>query len=212
MASQLGRADIVVKVPDSYLGIGDSFWSYGKEYTSEAELAELLAREYANREAIVLELVRPKPSLGVHSLDILTVRSPTDGVKVLSVVLWTNCSTDSSHSCQEGYMIDCETEQVVSPCSWYCAAFSKMNAPLVGTKFPGVRQACRKAVAAHNKVPHKWLVAVGWDAMVMEKDEVIFFEGNFAGARTPRRLFLSVRAMVSAIVNVFWPFGEKTSV
>ena len=34
-----------------------------------------LAAEYAGKEALVLELVRPKKSLGVHSLDIVTLRA-----------------------------------------------------------------------------------------------------------------------------------------
>jgi hypothetical protein len=157
-------------------------------------------------------MVRPRKDLGVHSLDILAVRTPNDGVKVLSVLLWTNCTTDSSHSCQEGYMVDVESETIVGAANWYCAAFAEMNAPLVGAKYPGVREACEKAVAAHNQIEEQWLVAVGWDAMVMPKSEIVFFEGNFAGARTPRRVFVSFAAVCAAVWNVFWPFGQRNSV
>jgi len=209
---ELNCSDLVIKVPDGYLGIGDSFWNYGTDYSSLEELELKLRQQYSEQEVLVLEMVRPRKDLGVHSLDILTVRTPDDGVKVLSVLLWTNCTTDSSHSCQEGYMVDVESETIVGAANWYCAAFAEMNAPLVGTKYPGVREACEKAVAAHNKIEEKWLVAVGWDAMVMPKSEIVFFEGNFAGARTPRRMFLSAAAMCSAVWNVFWPFGQKNSV
>ena len=44
-----------------------------------------------------------------------------------------------------------------------------------------MKAACEKAVAAHKKSGAKWLVAVGWDCMVMNDNEVVFFEGNFAG-------------------------------
>merc|ERR1712166_1361254 len=209
---ELNCSDLVIKVPDGYLGIGDSFWNYGTDYSSLEELELKLQQQYSEQEVLVLEMVRPRKDLGVHSLDILTVRTPDDGVKVLSVLLWTNCTTDSSHSCQEGYMVDVESETIVGAANWYCAAFAEMNAPLVGTKYPGVREACEKAVAAHNKIEEQWLVAVGWDAMVMPKSEIVFFEGNFAGARTPRRMFLSASAMCSAVWNVFWPFGQKNSV
>lgn len=209
---ELDGSDLVIKVPDSYLGIGDSFWNHGRDYTTQEELESLLSKEYPDKEVMVLELVRPKKELGVHSLDILTVRTPKDGARVLSVLLWTNCTTDSSHSCQEGYVIDVETEQIVGACNWYCAAFAEAKSPLVGTKYPGVRKACQSAVAAHNSIKEKWLVAVGWDAMVMEKEKVVFFEGNFAGARTPRRVFLSLKTLVSALWYNFWPFGTDNTV
>jgi len=211
----LNKSDLVIKVPDSYLGIGDSFWNYGADYLMDADkgskgktLQELLDKNYDGQEVLVLELVRPAKHLGVHSLDILTIRTPDDDVKVLSVILWDNCTTSSSHSCQEGYMVDVETEEVVSAAAWYCAAFSDMNTPRLGQKFPGVKKACHQAVNAHKLIKEKWLVAVGWDAMVMEKDELVFFEGNFAGARTPRRVFLSAYSMFCALWENFWPFGS----
>jgi len=208
----LGESDLVVKIPDAYLGIGDSFWNHGRDYKTEEDLKVLLAKNYVNKEAMILELVRPKKELGVHSLDIVTIRVPGGGVKVLSVLLWTDCTTDSSHSCQAGYVVDIESETVISPASWYCAAFAKMNAPLIGSKYPGVKAACEKAIAAHlSCTTEQWLVAVGWDCMVMSKNELVFFEGNFAGARTPRRMFLSAIALFYAIQEVFWPFGGSVT-
>jgi hypothetical protein len=103
-----------------------------------------------------------------------------------------------------------ETETLTAPAGWYAIAFTKMNAPLIGTKFPGVKQACELCVKAHRDIKYKWLTAVGWDLMVMDNDELVFFEGNFAGARTPRRIFLSLDNFIEFMYNYFWPFGSST--
>jgi hypothetical protein len=63
-------------------------------------VTQYIGNEFDQKVALVLELVRPKPELGVHSLDIITMRTPDDDVKVVSVLLWTDCTTDSSHSTQ----------------------------------------------------------------------------------------------------------------
>ena len=207
----LHKHDIVVKINDSYLGIGDLFWIAGEHYTCEADLLNKLESEYQGKVAHILELVRPKKSLGVHSLDVLTMRTPDDDVKVFSVLLWTDCTTNSSHSCQAGYVVDCETEMIVSAAEWYSAYFASMKAPLVGTKFPGVKEACKKAVAAHKDIEHKWLTVIGWDLMITA-DDLVFFEGNFAGARTPRRMFLSLANLMQFTASCFWPFGKGNSV
>ena len=85
----------------------------GIDYNTEEEVKKYLKKEYKNKEALVLELVRPKASLGVHSMDVVTIRTPGDDVKVLSCLLWTDCTTSSSHSTQAGYVLDVETETVV---------------------------------------------------------------------------------------------------
>eukprot|EP00659_Diplonema_papillatum_P022207 gene22207-34080_t len=210
MAHSLGKCDVVVKLPDSFLGIGDSFWSYGKEYSSMQDLETALKANYDGKEALVLEMVRPKKSLGVHSIDIVTVRTPNDDVKILSCLLWTDCTTSSSHSCRAGYTIDVETETITAAAAWYSPFFATMDTPLIGTQMHGVRQACITAVAAHRALGEKWLTAVGWDAMIME-DELVFFEGNFAGARTPRRIFLSLECVLEFIGTFAWPFGKGRS-
>lgn len=172
----------------------------------------MLKDNYLGKEVLVLELVRPRKDLGVHSLDCITVRQPGGDVKVLTCILWTDCTTNSSHSCRAGYVVDVETETVVAAANWYCAAFANMKSPLIGTKYPGVRAAAEKAVTAHKNCGMEWLIAVGWDGMVMPDNEVVFFEGNYAGARTPRRMFISWRAMLCAVWNVFWPFGANNTV
>eukprot|EP01062_Namystynia_karyoxenos_P070493 TRINITY_DN65880_c0_g1_i1.p1 TRINITY_DN65880_c0_g1~~TRINITY_DN65880_c0_g1_i1.p1 ORF type:complete len:483 (+),score=152.30 TRINITY_DN65880_c0_g1_i1:113-1450(+) len=199
----VGASDVVVKVPDSFLGIGDSFWNNGKDFNSEEELRQKLAQSYAGKEAMVLELCRPKKSLGVHSLDIVTLRRRDGSVKVLSALLWTDCTDSSSHSCRAGYIVDVDSELIVAPTRWYSPAFAQMQAPLVGQRMRGIRKACETAVRAHEAIEEKWLTSVGWDCMIME-DEVVFFEGNFAGARTPRRIFLSWASLKEFVRNWAW--------
>jgi hypothetical protein len=58
---------------------------------------------------------------------------------------------------------------------------------------------------------YKWLTAVGWDCMILKNNEVVFFEGNFAGARTPRRMFMSFEHFWAFTTNLFWPFGHGNS-
>lgn len=217
MNHELGETDIVVKLEDAFLGIGDSFWKYGVEYNSldslKAKMKETYdTDEFRSRVALVLELVRPKPELGVHQLDIITMRTPDDDVKVISVLLWADCTNDSSHSTRAGYTIDIETETVVAPAGWYSPFFATMKTPLLGTKYHGVKEACEKAVRAHKNIEYKWLTAVGWDCMIMKNDEIVFFEGNFAGARTPRRMFLSLQNLKGFLSHFFWPFSRGGSV
>jgi hypothetical protein len=67
------------------------------------------------------------------------------------------------------------------------------SAPLVGLKIDGVRAACLTAIAAHEEVlksGHGWLTTIGWDCM-MTNDGPVFFEGNVAAYRTPRRMTLT---------------------
>jgi hypothetical protein len=69
------------------------------------------------------------------------------------------------------------------------------SAPLIGLKVNGVRAACLSAIAAHEEVlnsGHGWLTTIGWDCMITD-DGPVFFEGNVAAYRTPRRMTLSPR-------------------
>jgi len=218
--------NIVVKLPDSYLGIGDSFWNFGEDFNNLDELkAKLMATygpsgKFAADDAIVMECVYPKKDIfkshapsysDTHSIDIVTIRTPDDDVKVLSVLLWADCTTGSSHSTRAGYTVDVKTETVQDACGWYSTYFTTMDTPLLGMKIDGIKRACAAAVQAHKNIEHKWLTAVGWDCMVIE-DELVFFEGNFAGARTPRRIFLGSAHMKNFISNFYWPFGSGSNV
>ena len=72
--------DLVVKLPDSYLGIGDSFWRRGKDFKTVDDVREHLAKEYDGKAALILDLARPHKQHGVHSFDIVTIRTPDGGV------------------------------------------------------------------------------------------------------------------------------------
>lgn len=41
-----------------------------------------------------------------------------------------------------------------------------------------------------------FLKMVGWDCMLMKNGEMVFFEGNFAAARIPRRMFLAAENLI----------------
>ena len=191
------------KISDSYLGIGDRVFrrgvASGGDFDCLEDVQALLAAdtEYARKSAVLCELVHPTSELSlastgfsnVHSLDIVTIRTRS-GVRVLTVLLWTDCTDWSSHSCQAGYVVDVHSETIVAPTAWYSPYFAKQASNLLGTRLPGVRDACAKAVAAHERSTLPWLTSVGWDAMITPEG-VVFFEGNVAAYRTPRRMFLT---------------------
>lgn len=87
-------------------------------------------------------------------------------------------------------MIDTTTEEIVCPTAWYAPYFANQATDLIGVKVPGTAEAVRKAVAAHEQAMEPWLTAIGWDCMITEQGAV-FFEGNVAAQRTPRRIFLT---------------------
>jgi len=199
-----GLANLVCKISDSYLGIGDKVLTRGKasggDFDTLADIQAILAADpaYAGKDAILCEFVFPHPTLAlssagygqVHSLDIVTIRTKA-GVRVLTCLLWTDCEEWSSHSCQAGYLMDVHSETIVAPTAWYSPYFATMPAALLGTRVPGVREACRLAIAAHEASTLPWLTSVGWDAMITPEGAV-FFEGNVAAYRTPRRMHLSL--------------------
>lgn len=83
--------------------------------------------------ALVLEYLRPRASMGVHSLDILTVRTAaasgaTPAFKVVSVLLWCQCSGSTSHSAHEGYVVDYRSEKVVATAPW-CVMQQMLGVP-----------------------------------------------------------------------------------
>jgi len=207
-----GISDLVCKLTDSYIGIGDRTFKRGVDFCTSATAADptgpLTAAlqadpRYAGKRAILTELVAPvkKETLrlstgdfsNVHSLDIITVRDSAGNVGVLSCVLWTNCKTWTTHTCGDGYVIDARTEIIVGRPSFYSFAFAKERDPklpsLVGMKVPGVHEALQKACAAHAKSELPWLTSIGWDAMITDEG-VVFFEGNVGTMRTPRYMFM----------------------
>jgi hypothetical protein len=207
MHHDIGKSDIVMKVENSYLGIGDKFMTNGVEFSTVEDLDKICKEEYEGQEVLALEIVRPIKSLGVHSLDIVTIAT-ANGPKVLTVLIWNDCTGTSSHTSRSGYCIDVKTSKIVSPCKWYSPYFASMDVKHLGTKVPGVEEACRSAIAAHTKLleTQPWMRMVGFDCMIMRNEQIVFFEGNFAAARFPRRVFLSLSNMIEFIWNVKWPF------
>ena len=184
------QLDLEVKLPDSYLGIGDKYLAFGQDFQTEAEIEAVLRAEYAGKEAFLLDWIRPRRNMEVHQLDILTMRT-AEGIKPLNVLYWGDCADGkSSHSTRAGYVCDYRTERIVAPAKWYSYYFAQMAAPRVGESLPGLREAVRYACAAHERIEREqpWLKVCGWDCMLTDQRGPVFFEGNFACARTPRRL------------------------
>ena len=69
-----------------------------------------------------------------------------------------------------------------------------MKPKQIGKHLPGIKQAVRDCVRAHENMGLDWMPMVGWDCVLTNKDAV-FFEGNFAAQRLPRRIFLSWKLM-----------------
>ncbi len=198
-----GSADLVTKICDSYLGIGDRVLGRGGSgplgFKTHADVHAILAAdpEYAGRPAMVCELVSPATGVRIsssgfgntHSLDLITMRTRR-GVQLVTALLWTDCDGWSSHTCSAGYIIDVETETIVAPTAWYSPHFATQKSSLVGARIPGAKEACAAAVRAHEACKLPWMTTIGWDAMLTD-DGVCFFEGNVSAYRTPRRVFLS---------------------
>jgi hypothetical protein len=199
------ETDIVVKLPDSYLGIGDLFLEYEKDFKTEDDVKAILKKEHPGKTGVLLlDWIRPRKDMEVHQLDIVTVRT-AEGVKPLSILYWGDCSGPSSHSCRAGYICDYESESIIAPAKWYSYAFVNMKAKSIGQKLPGLKDAVNTAIKAHEKIEFKWLKAAGWDCMITDRRGPVFFEGNLAGARFPRRVFLdwaNLRYLPKAVLAV----------
>ena len=93
MYEEVTNKDVVLKLADSYLGIGDKFLQFGKDFTNQGDLEQLIKSEpmYSqggsevfgkSGKVLLISWIRPKEDLGVHSLDILTINSSDEGFKV----------------------------------------------------------------------------------------------------------------------------------
>jgi len=199
--------DVVCKIVDGYLGIGDLFLTKGKDFNGNEDLERLMIRNetYKGKSVILLEWVRPEPNIGVHQIDVVTIKTRKHGVVPLSILLWADCTGPSSHSSQCGYVIDYETETVVSATEWYTYFFLGKPAKRIGQKIEGIKKGVEMCIKMHEEIKEPWLRAVGWDFMVCNQSAVatdggvptknVFFEGNFAHQRFPRRVFLSWKSL-----------------
>mmetsp|Transcript_74225 Transcript_74225/g.194672 ORF Transcript_74225/g.194672 Transcript_74225/m.194672 type:complete len:450 (+) Transcript_74225:40-1389(+) len=207
---QLG--DIVLKLMDGCLGRGDTFLEKGKNGFdgSLGAVTKVLETKYAKSTGVlVLEWVRPGKGHEVHSFDIITMVQPDDSIKLVSCLYWGNCrgGGSSTHDAAAGFVIDVEKETVIASASWYSALFAQTMGQVgqakkgsgighgevgIGSKFPGIKEICAKAIQGHHSAlkEQPWLHMIGWDAMFSTTGP-IFFEGNYASHRMPRRVFLT---------------------
>lgn len=183
------KTDIVCKIPDSYLGIGDQYYNYGEHFETAEELEELCRRDFVDKECLVLEFIRPRTGMEIHQFDIVTMKT-AKGVQVMTVLYWGECTGPTSHTTEAGYLVDVDSETLCGKCAWYSPYFATMAPKQVGVKVEGIKKAVEACVRAHEAMDLDWMPMVGWDCVLTNKEEV-FFEGNFAAQRLPRRIFLS---------------------
>ena len=111
---------IIIKEPDSYLGIGDLTLEKGKDFQTTHDLKGICTRTYGiDKEAYIAPLVQCDKKYGVHQLDVLTAKMQDGSIQVLRVLYWGDCTGSTSHSATTGYIVDPETETVVSATTWY---------------------------------------------------------------------------------------------
>ena len=173
-------------------------------------------------ETIVMEYVMPDPFYGVHSFDILTILKPNGDIGVVSCVIWADCTGETSHSTQQGYSIDCDTGKIAETVRHYSAGFNgreteesiKRNKKYIGHEIKGIKEAIESAKKTHKNIArdHEWVTVIGWDVMVADDQRLVFFEGNFAGCRTPRMIFIRWANMVQFIKHFFWPYNNNFSI
>jgi len=106
---------------------------------------------------------------------------------------------------------------VIGGIGHYSAYFSTVNnenSKLYGKVIDKMDKACKILIKAHKIVneQYDWCPGIGWDFMIDDQDELIFFEGNQASHRLPRIIFLDYNNMMDFIKDFFWPFDEKHSV
>eukprot|EP00930_Biecheleria_cincta_P015041 TRINITY_DN1267_c0_g1_i7.p1 TRINITY_DN1267_c0_g1~~TRINITY_DN1267_c0_g1_i7.p1 ORF type:complete len:476 (+),score=68.33 TRINITY_DN1267_c0_g1_i7:178-1605(+) len=207
--------DIVLKLMDGCLGRGDTFLEKGKDGFDGtiAAVNRVLEEKYRGTKGVlVLEWIRPAQGREVHSFDIVTMVTPDGSIQLVSCLYWGHCRNggSSTHDSTAGFVIDVAKEEVIRAASWYSALFAEsmgQTGPTmtgtgmgfgevgIGSKFPGLQEVCEQAIAGHYSALEEqpWLHAIGWDAMFSTTGP-IFFEGNYASHRIPRRVFLTWRS------------------
>ena len=80
--------------------------------------------------------------MGVHSVDILTIKCPDGSYQVLSCLYWGECEGLTSHGTTAGFTMDIKTEKVAQKLYQYGVHFNKPgHEDYIGTKIPGVQKA-----------------------------------------------------------------------
>lgn len=213
--------DIVVKLKDESNGIGDAFLLNGSgegqikdQAAMETYLKTLKGEQigcgeknnsglvYDGKEALILEWIRPSTAADpcgeqeCHTLDIMTVAKPDGQIDVVTFLYWGDCEDGkTSHTTRGGYTVDVAKNAIGGKCAWYAPYFAKMvpkKTFSTGHPLPGMGEVCELMIKAHKvaMAEQPWLKMIGWDAMIA-RSGVVFFEGNFAQMRLPRRVFLT---------------------
>ena len=195
---------VVIKVANSCMGVGDVFLKKSTDYSSVSDIEDIFRTKYQDRKCLLLELIRPKKDLGVHSLDILTARDSQGRVQLVDVIVWAGSKSATSHGATAAYMIDPKTERACTLGDWYNPNFVGTTPTGLGMRYPNVGEAVNLALHTHRNLPYPWLNVVGWDCMVTEDSSIVFFEGNLAAWRCPRRLFLSWKNFIYFVNYLSW--------
>lgn len=157
---------------------------------------------YDGKEALILEWIRPSTAADpcgeqeCHTLDIMTVAKPDGHIDVVTFLYWGDCEDGkTSHTTRGGYTVDVAKETIGAKCAWYAPYFAKMVPKKLfstGHPLPGMGEVCALMIKAHKvaMAEQPWLRMIGWDAMIA-RSGVVYFEGNYAQMRLPRRVFLT---------------------
>ena len=201
--TEMRTQDVVIKVCDESNGIGDAFLLHGDGegmVSSPEAVTDYMRADpvYVGKEALILEWIRPATGQEVHTLDIVTIAQPNGEIEALSVLYWGDCQDGkTSHSTRAGFVLDAASEEIVATAKWYAPGFATMTPKkgefMIGHKLPGVAKACTMMVEAHRSamLEQPFLKMIGWDMMLAHGGPPVFFEGNYAQMRLPRRVFLS---------------------
>lgn len=213
-----GNEDLVVKAVGGFMGIGDSYFVYGKDFQDKMQVGKLMAeRPGASEDAIVMRRALPCDELGVHCLRIITAKGPSGKIGVLWTSIQMNSSSWTSHCGKHQYAIDCLSETIVGADQWIAITYA-VDPAMLGRRLPGVRLACSLAIRAHEKnlETNPNAIFIGWDSMFTKNqptsvDGVVFFEGNYAWMRLPRVVFSSWTTIVLFMWHFVTPFSSMVS-
>ena len=197
-------SSLLIKVTDSCMGVGDMFLRRSCHYESAQDIEQIFREKYAGKPCLLIEFIKAHPDLKVHSLDILTAKDPSGQVQLVDVIVWAGSASETSHGATDCYMVDPLTCLTCSYGKWYNPNFVTTSPKGLGVRYPGVDQAVLTALQAHQNLPYPWLNVVGWDCMVTEDSNIVFFEGNLAAWRCPRRLFLSLSNFIYFVGYISW--------
>lgn len=139
------KSKAIIKVNDSFLGLGDKVLKDFELGTKEGKqwLENILKTEYMNQRSLLLDFVKPKKEMGVHSVDIVTIKCPDGSYQVLSCLLWGECEGLTSHGTTAGFTVDVKTEQIAQKLYQYGVHFNRPgNEGYIGKKIDGIQRAC----------------------------------------------------------------------